>query len=103
LYNYVTNILLDRIFTKKLLKWDKFTFIASKRETNKLLNINFKNYLKKQRWSQISVDIKTSSEEKCLQIVDCLSWWVYRKYEFNDDSYYNIFKWKIIEESPLFP
>jgi FAD synthase len=47
LYNYVTNILLDRIFTKKLLKGKDFKFIASRRETNKFLNENFKEYLLK--------------------------------------------------------
>jgi hypothetical protein len=45
LYNYVTNILLDRIITKKLLKDNNITLIASRRETNKFLNENFKNYL----------------------------------------------------------
>ena len=42
LYNYVTNILLDRVFTKKLIPVEKIlTLIASKRETNKFLNQNF--------------------------------------------------------------
>ena len=39
LYNYVTNILLDRVFTKKLIPIDEKVFlIASRRETNKFLN-----------------------------------------------------------------
>lgn len=103
LYNYVTNILLDRIFTKKLLIWNEFMFIASKRETNKFLNENFKEYLMKTNWHKISVEIKTPMEEKCLQIADCLSWWIFRKYEHDDDSYYNMFKWIVIEENSLFP
>ena len=45
LYNYVTNILLDRIFTRKLVSSDRIHLIASKRETNKFLNENFKTYL----------------------------------------------------------
>ena len=43
LYNYVTNILLDRIITKKLVdKTKRIHLIASRRETNKFLNENFK-------------------------------------------------------------
>ena len=52
LYNYVTKILLDRIINKKLLPLnDAVNFIASRRETNKFLNENFKNYLKTQALS----------------------------------------------------
>ncbi len=40
LYNYVTNILLDRIVTKKLIPTEsKVELVASKRETNKFLNV----------------------------------------------------------------
>jgi arsenate reductase-like glutaredoxin family protein len=42
LYNYVTNILLDRLFTKKPVPLNgPVHLIASKRETNKFLNHNF--------------------------------------------------------------
>jgi prefoldin subunit 5 len=47
LYNYVTNILLDRVYTKKLIPLDQpIHLIASRRETNKFFNENFKSYLK---------------------------------------------------------
>lgn len=42
LYNYIVNILLDRIITKHFfLKQNKIDFIASRRETNKIINENF--------------------------------------------------------------
>jgi hypothetical protein len=108
LYNYVTNILLDRIMTKRLIDKSKaIELIASKRETNKFLNENFKNYLAHQVRNNHSIDIeikiKTPHEEKSLQAVDFLSWVIFRKYEYNDDSYYNVIKTIIIEEAPLFP
>lgn len=108
LYNYVTNILLDRIYIKKIIPIDKkIELIASRRETNKFLNENFKDYLNRQVKNKhngaIEISIKTPSEEKCLQAVDFVSWAFFRKYEKRDDSYYNIFKSKISEESPLFP
>ncbi|MCX6724368.1 MAG: DUF3800 domain-containing protein [Candidatus Staskawiczbacteria bacterium] len=108
LYNYVANILLDRICTKKIItEKDSVELIASRRETNKFLNENFRNYIDNQARSQhkinINVKIKTPFEEKSLQAVDYVSWSIFRKYEYGDDSYYNLIKNKITEESPLFP
>lgn len=108
LYNYVTNILLDRIYTRKIVSSDKdMELIASRRETNKFLNENFKEYLSRKikgtHNCKMKVSIKTPYEEKCLQVVDFVSWSIFRKYEKGDDSYYNIIKKMIIEENPLFP
>jgi hypothetical protein len=108
LYNYVTNILLDRVCTKKLIPTDEPVFlVASRRETNKFLNENFKYYLENQVQNnhkiKIDVCIKSPCEEKCLQIVDFVCWSVFRKYEHGDNSYYNLIKQKIVEENPLFP
>ena len=107
LYNYVTNILLDRIMKKHLEENNEVMIVAAKRETNKFLNENFKNYLKEQvtakHKKKIFIEIKTTAEEKSLQAVDFACWAIFRKYELNDDSYYNLIKTKIVEENPLFP
>lgn len=107
LYNYVTNILLDRVCTKKLIPIDeKISLVASRRETNKFLNQNFTAYLKTKVRNNhkldIDVEIKSPTQEKSLQVVDMLSWSVFRKYEHGDESYYNIIKPDIIEENSLF-
>ena len=108
LYNYVTNILLDRIFSKRFVpETKKITLIASKRETNKFLNDNFSSYLNRKVTNMHNIDftveIKTPADEKCLQVVDFVSWAIFRKYEYGDDGYYNLFKEKVMEENPLFP
>jgi hypothetical protein len=108
LYNYVTNILLDRIITKKLIPiTGEVHLIASKRETNKFLNENFKAYLKNQvkdsHALNLLVEIKSPAQEKALQAVDFISWAVFRRLEYGDDSYYNIIERKIVEENALFP
>ncbi|MBU6231757.1 MAG: DUF3800 domain-containing protein [Patescibacteria group bacterium] len=108
LYNYVTNILLDRLFTKKpITVKDKITLIASQRETNRFLNNNFKDYLSSQARNNHRVDmdvrIATPAEEKSLQVADFVSWSIYRKYEYGDESYYGIIKTNVIEESFLYP
>ena len=107
LYNYVTNILLDRVCTKKLIPIDeKISLIASRRETNKFLNQNFTSYLKSQVRNKhkldIDIEIKSPTQEKSLQVVDMLSWSIFRKYERGDESYYNIIKQNIVEENSLF-
>jgi len=108
LYNYVSNILLDRICSKKIIPInEKIKLIASRRETNKFLNKNFKSYLEKQVGDNHKINleilIKTPAEEKSLQAVDFISWSIFRKYEYGDKYYYDLIKNKIVEENPLFP
>ncbi len=108
LYNYVTNILLDRIFTKKLLQGEEpIEIIASRKETSKFLNMNFKSYLQSQlaenHNAAVTISIKTPAEEKALQAADFVSWAIFRKYELKDETYYDIIRNKIVEENPLFP
>ena len=108
LYNFVVNILLDRIYTKKVIPTEgTISLIASKRETNKFLNNNFKNYLNTQvrnrHKSDLEILIKTPYEKKALQATDFVSWAIFRRYEFGDTMYYRLIEEKIIEESPLFP
>ena len=95
LYNFVANILLYRICKQDLIPLDQpIELIASRRETKKLLNKNFRDYIKRQIKGNHSIDItvsvKTPSQEKCLQAVDFASWAIFRNREHSDDSYYNI-------------
>lgn len=108
LITYVTNILLDRIFIKKLIPLHStIELIASKRETNKFLNANFRDYIENQATDNhsinLKVEIRTPAEEKSLQAVDFVSWAIFRKYEYGDEDYYNTIKGSIVEENPLFP
>lgn len=108
LYNYVTNILLDRIFTKKLIPLDeKIYLVASRRETNKFLNENFAQYLEHQsslnHKVKIDIHIRAPHEDKSLQVVDFVCWSIYKKLEHGDSSYVDIIQSKIVEENPLFP
>jgi hypothetical protein len=107
LYNYVVNILLDRMISKKLVPLNEsIHFVASKRETNKFLNENFSAYLKSQTKEKhrlnIQVEIATPSQEKGLQAVDFVAWSFFRKYEHGDESYANIINQKVVEENALF-
>lgn len=107
LYNYIVNILLDRIINRRLIsKKDGITLVASRRETNKFLNENFRGYLRRQAKDnhgvEFTIEIKTPAEEKCLQAADIASWSIFRKYEYGDDSYYQTLKPIIAEENALY-
>jgi hypothetical protein len=100
LYNYVTNILLDRLYSKKLIPINQpIKLIASQRETNKFLNQNFKHYLENQIKNHhrltIEIAIKPSHADKCLQATDFACWAIYRKIEKRDESYANIIQKKL--------
>lgn len=108
LYNYVTNILLDRIFSKRLLPdSDRYEIVASRKETNRFLNANFTSYLSAQAERAhrvaVSITIRTPEQERALQAVDFVSWAVFRKYERGDSTYYDIIRERVVEEHPLFP
>jgi hypothetical protein len=105
LYNYITNILLDRIISKKLCNTrEPIYFVASQKDTNKYLNSVFMDYISSQVKNRVDLklEIKSSSKHKCLQIVDFLSWGIFQKYEHNDESYYENIKEFIVEDYLLF-
>jgi hypothetical protein len=108
LYNFVANILLDRLSREAFLsESDEISLVASRRETKKLLNDNFKDHLEDQfsfkRKLKVKITIKRPNEDKCLQVVDFVSWAIFRNREHGDDTYYNIIKNIVVQESPLFP
>jgi Protein of unknown function (DUF3800) len=108
LYNFIANTLLDRILSKKMLPFEEpITLIASQRETNRFLNLNFKNYLEsnaeRNHKLKLTVEIKTPHQEKGLQAVDFVSWAIFRNHEYGDATYYDLIKSKITEESSLYP
>ena len=105
LYNYVTNILLDRIITKKYCNSkEPIHFIASQKDTNKYLNNVFAEYIASKAKDRVilNLDVKSSASHKCLQIADFISWGIFQKYEHGDDTYYEMLKKFIVEDYMLF-
>lgn len=104
LYNILTNMLIDRLYESRLVPSNKTVrIIASRRETSKFLNSNFKSYLKNHAKGKhnfdIQIDILPSYAEKGLQVADLISWSIFRKYEYGDNSYYDILRPSIIKEN----
>jgi predicted HNH restriction endonuclease len=75
---------------------DDILLTASKRETSKELNEKFINGIEKYFENKVSVEIQIPQNEKGLQVVDFCSWSVFRKYEYGDDSFYEVYKEKFL-------
>jgi hypothetical protein len=102
LYNYLSNILLDRILQNKLINLNEpIALVASRRETNQYLNQRFHQYLvnniKNNHGIPIDIEIKPHTKDTGLQVVDFIAWSVFRKYEYNDSMYFNIIKDNVIK------
>lgn len=76
----------------------EITLFSSQRETNKYINKQFKSFLSRGLGKKSRVKIINPSDEKGLQLVDIISWSIFRKYEFGDDFYYKLFEDKIIKK-----
>ena len=107
LYNYVTNILLDRLHTSGVIDdVEDVEICIDQKETNKFMNEHYLKYLQKgtQSWKQNRIDIRLahSHNEKCLQAIDFISWAIFRKYERGDYDFYNLIQEKVVSENFLF-
>jgi len=102
-YNYVVNVLLSRLVNQRLAKaGDTIQVVASQREASRALNDNFLAYVNgraaKRCGPGLSVEVRPAATVKGLQVVDCLSWSFFRKYEHGDPSYADIVAGRVIEE-----
>lgn len=104
-YNYMVWELLEICQKRWILnKGENYTFIASRRETNKKLNTNFIEYLKSKKYELFKFEFKisTPNQIKWLEVVDAISFAIEQKYEKWDLELYSVIKNKIILEKQIF-
>lgn len=97
LYLELTVALIDNVMNQHRILSDDILLTASKRETSKELNEKFINGIEKYFDDKVSVEIQIPQNEKGLQVVDFCSWSIFRKYEYEDDSFCEIIKEKFLE------
>ena len=98
LYNLLATRLLQTVLEQDLISKDqKCEFIAAKRETNKFLNKSFIDQMSAQH-HKIKMTLAMPHQHKSLQIADAVNWAIFRKYEYEDISYYKMFEELIVEE-----
>ncbi|HJH25901.1 MAG TPA: hypothetical protein C5S37_03805 [Methanophagales archaeon] len=104
-YNYITSFLLQKVLSEES---DKIEFVVDRLYTKRNREefnsyINYKIQTELRRTIKISIEHKNSEEERCLQAVDFVAGAIYRKYVFDDESYYSIIRDKIQEEIRYLP
>jgi len=103
LYNYLSNLIMNECsFDTKEIR-----LIVDRSKPKRSLRDDFDNYLKlklKDKLSSCNLIIKheNSLSEPCLQVLDFASWSIFRKYESEDSSFYDIIKDKISIKKEIF-
>lgn len=104
LYNYVARKVIDQIPFNEELR--RVALVIDKSKGKKGVK-EFNRYLRGQLQAVIApsvlleIDHLSSDAEKGLRAVDMFCWGIFRKYEFNDDSWYKLFANKIKFERKL--
>jgi len=105
IYNWVSGMVIKQIPFEAVKTRLQIVVDKSKKPKEKL---EFNNYIIRYIKSKIdpkipiSIDHLLSHEEKLLQAVDLFCWGVFRKYESDDLTWYNMFKKKIAYDD-VFP
>jgi hypothetical protein len=92
-YNYLTNLILTECDD---LNGKSVHFIIDKRVKKKIIRDDLDNYIKKEHPEiRFNISHYDSSNSNGLQLVDFVSWSIFRYYEFNDDRFYYYIREKI--------
>jgi len=99
-YNNLIIKILEYLFAENIINnTERNYLIASRRDTNKKLKLNFIEEIETKFSNQnLFVEIIPAGEEKGLQVVDFVSYALFNKYEYQELKYYNIFKHLIVNE-----
>jgi len=103
LYNYLSNLILNECS----LEDSHICLVVDKSKTNRSLREDFDNYIRNnlsQKNNNCNLIIKheNSQKEGCLQVLDFISWSIFRNYEHKDSSFMNIIKNKIVIKKEVF-
>jgi len=102
LYNYLCGILMNKIE----LPSHKLLIVIDKKHTNTLMREDFDAYIKNKlnfRDSKLKIEIhyKESFSMNEIQVADFVVWSINRKFNVNDDYYYNFIEEKIINKDNM--
>jgi len=103
LYNYLANLILNECS----LDGKELCLIVDKSKSNRSLREDFDNYVRKNlneknHLSKLIIKHENSQNESCLQVLDFISWAIFRNYEHNDSRFIEIIKDKIVIKKELF-
>ncbi|HLD55077.1 MAG TPA: DUF3800 domain-containing protein [Candidatus Nanoarchaeia archaeon] len=103
LYNYISNLILNECS----LEDSHISLVVDKSKTNRSLREDFDNYIRKNitqknNGCNIKIQHENSQKEGCLQVLDFVSWSIFRNYENSDSRFMDIIKNKIVIKKEVF-
>ncbi len=89
LYNYICNLILNECSFDD----NQVNLVVDKSKTNRSLREDFDNYIRnnlnqKNQSCILKIKHENSQKEACLQVLDFISWAIFRNYEYNDTHFY---------------
>ncbi len=103
LYNYISNLILNECS----LEDSHVCLVVDKSKTNRSLREDFNNYIRKNITQKnnncvLKIQHENSQKEGCLQVLDFVSWAIFRNYEYGDSRFLEIIKDKIVIKKEVF-
>jgi len=103
LYNYIANLILNECS----LDSNNVCLIVDKSKSNRSLREDFDNYIRrslneKNPSCKLLIKHENSQNEECLQVLDFISWAIFRNYEYKDPNFMNLIKDKIVIKKEVF-
>ena len=103
LYNYISNLILNECSLDN----SHVSLVVDKSKTNRSLREDFDNYIRenlnqKNHDCELIIKHENSQKEACLQVLDFVSWAIFRNYEYKDSHFMDIIKDKIVIKKEVF-
>ena len=103
LYNYISNLILNECSFDT----SSVCLIADKSKSNRSLREDFDNYIRrklneKNHLDKLIIKHENSRNEGCLQVLDFISWAIFRNYEHQDSRFMEMIKDKIVLKKEVF-
>jgi hypothetical protein len=103
LYNYISNLILNECSLEN----SNISLVVDKSKTNRSLREDFDNYIRKNIVEKndnckLTIKHENSQKDSCLQVLDFVSWAIFRNYEHKDSRFIEIIKDKIVIKKEVF-
>ena len=106
LYNYLSRLILDQLPLENAV--EAVNLVLDKRK-NKKERREFNSYIARELGNRLPPDVRLriihedSVNNHCLQAADVFCWGIFRKYERQDNDWYEVFRGKVRYESVYLP
>lgn len=103
LYNYISNLIINECSFDNPCVY----LIVDKSKSNRSLREDFDNYIRKMikdknHLDKLIIKHENSQSEACLQVLDFISWSIFRNYEYKDSRFFEKIKDKIVIKKEVF-